>query len=365
MKEGHIYIDGVISEDAHLNVRKQIQALGNVDKIVVHIQSPGGSVYSGYNIYHSLKASGKQVEVIIEGECQSIATFISLAGDKVIARNPSVYMIHSPWTSLEGDSRTMEAGANELRKIEDVMVKAYQSKTNLPETEIREMMMKETSMTAHEARKYGFVDEVVDPLKMVAIGKTKIKMQDKLEAFGQRMTGMLKELFGPMNMEVPLKDGKIVVVEMEEGEDLVGKMATVDGQPAPAGEHELANGAIIVVDDKGMITEVKETVSVEQAMEDENKKLKEEIEMLKAQSEAVKAEKEAVLAEAQAKSKKTMEMMADLQKEFNELKKMTVGNPHPPVSAPVAQVKPVSEEAKVDALTESFINQYLPQFKRK
>jgi hypothetical protein len=259
----------------------------------------------------------------------------------------------------------MEAGANELRKIEDVMVKAYQSKTNLPETEIREMMMKETSMTAHEARKYGFVDEVVDPLKMVAIGKTKIKMQDKLEAFGQRMTGMLKELFGPMNMEVPLKDGKIVVVEMEEGEDLVGKMATVDGQPAPAGEHELANGAIIVVDDKGMITEVKETVSVEQAMEDENKKLKEEIEMLKAQSEAVKAEKEAVLAEAQAKSKKTMEMMADLQKEFNELKKMTVGNPHPPVSAPVAQVKPVSEEAKVDALTESFINQYLPQFKRK
>jgi hypothetical protein len=60
-----------------------------------------------------------------------------------------------------------------------------------------------------------------------------------------------------------------------------------------------------------------------------------------------------------------MEMLAGLQNDFIELKKMTVGNPHPPVSAPVAQVKPVSEAPKVDELTEAFLSEFLPQFKSK
>jgi ATP-dependent Clp endopeptidase proteolytic subunit ClpP len=360
MREGHIYIDGIITDNYHLQVRKQLENLNDAEKIVVHIQSPGGSVYAGYNTYHVLKSSGKPIEAIIEGECQSIATFISLAADKVTARNPSVYMIHNPYTMLEGDAKTMEQGANELRKIEDVMINAYRSKTKMSEDEIRNMMARETSMTAHEAKEYGFVDEVVDPLKMVAFGK-QIKMNDKLEAFGQKMNDVLKELFGPLNMDVPLKDGTVVKVEVEEGEDIVGKMATVNGQPAPAGEHELASGMIIVVDENGMITEKKEPVSPAQLMEDENKKLKEELEMLK--TEKMKADQ--TISEVQAKNTKTMEMMAGLQREFVELKKMTVGNPNPPVSAPVAQVKPVSEEVKVDALTESFINEYLPHFKRK
>lgn len=360
MREGHIYIDGVITDNYHLQVRKQIENLGDAEKIVVHIQSPGGSVYAGYNTYHVLKSSGKPIEAIIEGECQSIATFISLAADKVTARNPSVYMIHNPYTMLEGDAKTMEQGANELRKIEDVMINAYRSKTKMSEDEIRQMMARETSMTAHEAKEYGFVDEVVDPLKMVAFGK-QFKMNDKLEAFGQKMNDVLKELFGPLNMDVPLKDGTVVKVEVEEGEDIVGKMATINGQPAPAGEHELASGMVIVVDETGMITEKKEPVSPMTIIEDENKKLKEELEMLKA--EKMKAEE--TISEVQAKNTKTMEMMAGLQREFVELKKMTVGNPNPPVAAPVAQVKPVSEEVKVDALTESFINEYLPHFKRK
>ena len=365
MKEGHIYIDGVITDNYHLQVRKQLDNLSDAEKIIVHIQSPGGSVYAGYNTYHVLKSSGKQVEAIIEGECQSIATFISLAADKVIARNPSIYMIHNPWTMIEGDAKSMENGANELRKIEDVMINAYRSKTKLSEEEIRGMMAKETSMTAHEAKKYGFVDEVVDPLKMVAFGK-QFKMHDKLEAFGQKMNDILKEVFGsPLNMDVPLKDGTVVKVEAEEGEEIVGKMVTINGQPAPAGEHELANGMVIVVDEKGLIVEKKEPKSPAEMMEEENKKLKEEIEMLKANNEKVVAEKEQVISDVQAKNTKTMEMMAGLQKEFVELKKMTVGNPHPPVSAPVAQVKPVSEEVKGDSLTEAFINEYLPHFKRK
>jgi ATP-dependent protease ClpP protease subunit len=362
MNEGHIYIDGVIGENSHLQVKKQIENLGNVDKLILHIQSPGGSVYAGYNTYHVIKSAGVPVEAIIEGECQSIATFIALAADKIIARNPSVFMIHNPYTMLEGDASAMESGASELRKIEDIMISAYQRKTNLQADRIREMMSKETSMTAFEAQQMGFVDEVIDPLKAVAIGLTKFKMEDKLSAFGAKLSEIVKDVFGgPQNLDVPMKDGKMGFIDAMPGEDFVGKVMTIDGKPAPAGEHELASGTIMVTDENGMITEIKESVSLDQQLMTENAALKAEIEALKA--EKVKAE--AVVSEVQAKNTRTMEMLAGLQNDFIELKKMTVGNPHPPVSAPVAQVKPVSEAPKVDELTEAFLSEFLPQFKSK
>lgn len=362
MKEGHIYIDGVISDNYHQVVRKQVENLQDAEKLVVHISSPGGSVYAGYNTYHVLKSTGKPIEAIIEGECQSIATFISLAADKIEARNPSVYMIHNPYVFIEGDATAMENGASELRKIEEVMLQAYQSKTKLPVEQLKEMMSKETSMSVFEARKYGFIDGIVDGLRAVAIGKNKIKMQDKLESFGKRMAEMMGEIFGtPVNMDVPLKDGTIVKVDAQEGEDLVGKQAMIGDQPAPAGEHELANGQMIVVGENGVISEVKMPEAPEDKMKKENEMLKAELEALKAQ----KAEGEKVLAEAQAKNNKTFEMLATLQSEFNELRKMTVGNPNPAPVAPVAMVKPSEEVAKADAMTEDFINEFLPQFKRK
>jgi len=361
MNEGHIYIDGVIGENSHLQIKKQIENLGNVDKIILHIQSPGGSVYAGYNTYHVIKSAGVPVEAIIEGECQSIATFISLAADKITARNPSVYMIHNPYTMLEGDASAMESGASELRKIEDIMISAYQRKTNLSADQLREMMAKETSMTAFEAQNMGFVDEVIDPLKAVAIGLNKFKMEDKLSAFGTKLNQIVKDVFGsPQNLDVPMKDGKMGFIDAMPGEDFVGKIMTIDGKPAPAGEHELASGTIMVTDANGMITEIKESMSLDQQLMTENAQLKAEIEALKA--EKIKAE--STVSEVQAKNTKTMEMLAGLQNEFIELKKMTVGNPHPPVNAPVAQVKAVSESPKVDDMTDAFIAQYLPNFKR-
>jgi len=363
VREGHIYIDGIIENDYHLTVKRQLDAL-DADKIILHIQSPGGSVYAGYNTYHVLKTAGKPIEAIIEGECQSIATFISLAANKVIARNPSVYMIHNPYTEIQGDASAMESGASELRKIEETIAEAYHSKTKLPLERIKEMMRKETSMTAAEAKELGFVDEVVDTLKMVALGKPKNKMEKNIfDNFGAKMAAALKEVFGgPKNMEVPLKDGTILFVESEDG-NFMGKKAMIENQPAPAGSYELANGTIIVVGEGGVITEVKEAMTPEQRLQEENKALKAELEALKAQSQNEKVALETQVQEAKAKNETTAQMLADLNKEFQELRKKTVGDPAPPKAAPVAQVKPGTPQ--VDELTAAFIDEYLPHLKQK
>lgn len=54
-------------------------------------------------------------------------------------------------------------------------------------------------------------------------------------------------------MEAKLKDGTIVEVT----ELAVGGIVTIEGQPAPVGEHELESGEIIVLGDNGAIMEIK------------------------------------------------------------------------------------------------------------
>jgi len=54
-------------------------------------------------------------------------------------------------------------------------------------------------------------------------------------------------------MDATLKDGTAVQIT----ELMVGGIVTIDGIPAPIGEHELSDGTYIVVGDNGVITEIK------------------------------------------------------------------------------------------------------------
>ncbi len=54
-------------------------------------------------------------------------------------------------------------------------------------------------------------------------------------------------------MEAKLKDGTIVEVS----ELAIGGIVTIDGAPAPVGEHELEDGSKIVLGDNGVIMEIK------------------------------------------------------------------------------------------------------------
>lgn len=54
-------------------------------------------------------------------------------------------------------------------------------------------------------------------------------------------------------MDATLKDGTAVQIT----ELAVGGIVTIDGIPAPIGEHELSDGTYIVLGDNGVITEIK------------------------------------------------------------------------------------------------------------
>jgi len=123
METGGIYVYDEMGDNFHKEVNASLQKPLNKDseEVTLHIQSPGGNVYAGYNAYHILKLSGKRIKSKIEGEAQSMATFLSLAGDDIEIYNPSVYMIHFPSAGIQGTADDMENGASELRNIENDM----------------------------------------------------------------------------------------------------------------------------------------------------------------------------------------------------------------------------------------------------
>ncbi len=249
MKEGHIFLDEQITPDTYAMVKQRLAEFTDREKIVLHIASPGGSVYAGYNIYNALKLSNKPIKTIIEGEAQSMATFIALAGDEIEICNPSVFMIHMPHSGVEGTADQFEQGASELRTIENDMVAAYAARTGLTPDKIREMMKKTTVLNATQAKEFGFADRVLGSyLQAVALGQT-IKKPMKKENVFTKIIKMAADALGdgPQAMEYKTSDGKTLSISED------GKMATIDGQPA-TGSISLADGRTVICENGAVVS---------------------------------------------------------------------------------------------------------------
>jgi len=342
--DAHIWIDGVIHEEYHKEVKRQLAANPDADTIVLHIQSPGGSVYAGYNTYHLLKSSGKKIKSIIEGEAQSMATFIALAGDEIEIRNPSVFMIHNPSSGIEGDADQMIKGASELRNIENDMALAYSLRTKIPVERIKEMMKETTVLNAMDAQRLGFVDRVIDPLRMVALGK-KIKMEEKEinteSMFSKLLTGLngLVDSFKPQAEAAPIQ---------ESGIESAPEQPPVKAMPLPPGEYPLQDGRVIIVDEMGMIVEVKGTLTeIEEPMpepmpeEAAAEKKDDKMDMLasiQAQLDSLKAS----MATAMEEKNKAIQALGMAKEEVEQLKKKTVGDDSAPAAGAKFDRTPVS-----------------------
>jgi len=173
--EGHIYTEGVIKKDYPNLIKEQIAALdSNVTKVIHHIQSPGGDCYAAFNGYHELMKIGKPIKSIIEGEAQSMATFLAIApAIEVEILNPSTFMIHEPFfpEGVAGTVDELSSAKEELEQIRSAMAEAYAKKTGKTKDEMLALMKKTTRLDANMAKAYGFVDKVTDHSRVAALAE--------------------------------------------------------------------------------------------------------------------------------------------------------------------------------------------------
>ena len=132
-----------------------------IGDITVWINSPGGDVVAGSQIYTALKEHKGQVTVKIDGIAASAASVIAMAGDFVYMSPTSLLMIHDPMTIAMGNENDMEQAINILRECKESIINAYALKTGISRAKVSRLMSDETWMNAKKAVELGFADKIL------------------------------------------------------------------------------------------------------------------------------------------------------------------------------------------------------------
>lgn len=132
----------------------------NGDDVEVYINSYGGAVHVGSEIYTSLKDYNGNVLIKIVGLAASAASVVAMASKCLISPTAQV-MAHNASTGSHGDYRVMDQTSEMLKKVNKSILNAYKLKTGLSEDKLKEIMDKETWMDAQEAVELGFADEIM------------------------------------------------------------------------------------------------------------------------------------------------------------------------------------------------------------
>lgn len=140
---------------------KQLDELGDVSQINVHINSYGGEVAEGLAIYSALRRHKAHVRTTCDGFACSIASVIFMAGDERLMSDASLLMIHNAWTSAWGvNAADLRKLADDMDTITSASKSAYMARVSITEDELTELMDAETWISPSDAVDMGFATEI-------------------------------------------------------------------------------------------------------------------------------------------------------------------------------------------------------------
>lgn len=193
-------------------------------KIVVLINSDGGSVIQGMSVYSLISNCPIETECVIEGIAASMGSIIWAAGDKLFMHDYSILMIHNPWIGGKCDDPNsqaiIDAFKGQIRTI-------YSKRFNLSDDEVTAIMdgtdgVDGTYFTAKKAVERGIIPEgniietpsvtnaklILEELETAVLAKNSVdlhaiaaKINDSLDP-----EGILKSLGGSIPSSPAVKD---------------------------------------------------------------------------------------------------------------------------------------------------------------
>jgi ATP-dependent Clp endopeptidase proteolytic subunit ClpP len=290
---GHIYITGQIGSfegvkgielvDLIIQVQRQKAA----DTFYVYVDSPGGSIDVGDNIYMYLKSLPQIIMTVGFGMVASIATKAMLAGEeRIMIQGQSEFMIHNPWAGgVSGDAEDLMSIAEEIRAEEDKLISFYSEATGISKEGLDALMKAETFLAPEKALELGFITKVITKeealamgmifptaqvakLKALAFKKTEAKKENTMS---KQILSKLDEVLAYIGIKKEEKvevkalvvsdsNGVSLNITKEDGTDIQGMpvqgdMVTVDGQPAD-GSYILPDMKITIVVKAGIVDTV-------------------------------------------------------------------------------------------------------------
>ena len=150
--------------------RKEVARIAeiNATNIVVNIRSTGGDVNDALLIYDALQGLDARITTRCYGYTASAATIIAQAaneGCREISTN-AMYLIHKSTCAIEGNSSSLDARAELLRKTDERLAHLYAMHSGREVEHFVELMAENNGegrwLTAEETVAAGLADRIID-----------------------------------------------------------------------------------------------------------------------------------------------------------------------------------------------------------
>ena len=156
--------------------------------VTVWVNSPGGDVFAGVEIYNMLKAYPGQVTVKIDALAASAASVVAMAGDKIYMTPVSFMWIHNPSMLAWGDSHEMERAKNTLDEVKEGIINAYEVRTGISRAVLSHMMDDDEPMSAWKAVSHGFAGGVMGADGEIIVKENLKRTQNSVAEFARVIT---------------------------------------------------------------------------------------------------------------------------------------------------------------------------------
>jgi ATP-dependent Clp protease protease subunit len=136
--------------------------------IKLYINSPGGLVYAGLAIYDTVQMIEPDVATYCIGLGASMAAVLLAAGakGKRFALPHSRVLIHQGTSGFRGSVPDIEIQARETLNLTTMLTELLAFHTGQPFERVKRDTERDYFMSAYEAKEYGIVDHVLEPVKL-------------------------------------------------------------------------------------------------------------------------------------------------------------------------------------------------------
>ena len=132
-------------------------------EIQFYINSPGGSITSGFAIYDTMQYIKADVSTICIGMAASMGAFLLSSGakGKRFALPNAEIMIHQPSGGFQGQASDIHIHAERIMRSKEKLNEMLAENTGKSIEEVRSSSERDNFMTAEEAKEFGIIDSVM------------------------------------------------------------------------------------------------------------------------------------------------------------------------------------------------------------
>jgi ATP-dependent Clp protease protease subunit len=136
-------------------------------EIQLYINSPGGTVSSGFAIYDTMQHVNPPISTVALGRTASFATVLLMAGvpgRRLALPNASIHL-HQPLIAgrgLQGQATDLDIHAREIIRIKQVLNELIASHTGQPLDKVERDTDRDFYLNPAEAMEYGLIDGLIE-----------------------------------------------------------------------------------------------------------------------------------------------------------------------------------------------------------